>query len=159
MVCGDSMNSQGDNCLHFDIFALMQRIKPEVDVIRDILEAVPQTDFVISLARQYAERGSLSKKQLQGLHGKAIRSGNVPPARLATLEAIIRKKPTRYRSKLPLPDEDHKKDEESGRMIEAILQKYPQHKRVLFFRSKYENGEGLTASELSDLRRFMSVIG
>lgn len=129
-----------------------------MDVIKDVLEAVPQTDFIISLARQYAERGGLSKRQLQGLHGKAMKSGNVSVAKLATLEAIIRKKPTRYKTSLPLPEEKPENDEESGKMIVAILQKYPAHKRVLFFQSKYENGDALSAIELTELRRFMSVL-
>ena len=53
----------------------MQRKKPEVDVVLQILqaslEAQPSSSFLQSLLFQYQERGGLSKKQLEGLHAKA----------------------------------------------------------------------------------------
>lgn len=53
----------------------MNRIKPDVDVIMDVLKAVveaqPGSTFAQSLLNQYQERGGLSKKQLQGLLNKA----------------------------------------------------------------------------------------
>ena len=38
-----------------------------------------------------------------------------------------------------------------AQMLEAILAKYPQHKRVLFLKSKYDNNETLSATEMSEL--------
>jgi hypothetical protein len=48
----------------------MQRLKPDVDIVLDILKAVleaqPLSSFTQSLLHQYVERGGLSKKQLEG---------------------------------------------------------------------------------------------
>ncbi len=140
----------------------MQRIRPDVDVIMDVLEAVlevqPDSSFVQSLLHQYQERGGLSKKQLQGLYGKAQKISSVPPHKLATLEAIILKRPNRYKSGLPETTPLYKKDEEAGKMIDMILAKYPQHKMVLFLKSKYDNNELLSASELTELKRLSKML-
>jgi hypothetical protein len=32
--------------------------------------------------------------------------------------------------------------------------KYPQHKRVLFLKTKYDNNEVLTPADITDLKRF-----
>ncbi|MBL7732279.1 MAG: hypothetical protein JNM88_13965 [Chitinophagaceae bacterium] len=140
----------------------MRRIRPDVDIIMDVLKAVleanPASAFIQSLLQQYQERGGLSKKQLEGLYGKASRLDKIPPARLATLEAIILKKKSRQRSDLPAVAPLYTRDEDTGRIIAAILDKFPQHKRVLFFRSKYENNEPLSAAELTDLKRFEKLL-
>ena len=74
----------------------MQRLKPDVDIVLDVLKAVldaqPDSSFTRSLHHQYQERGGLSKKQLQGLLDKASRIPSIPEKKLATLEAIIKKK-------------------------------------------------------------------
>lgn len=140
----------------------MARINPDVDVVLDILKTIateqPDSTFIQSLLHQYQERGGLSKKQLQGLYGKASKSKSIAPGRLATLEAIILKKHTRFRSPLPPPTPLYEKDESTGQMINMILEKYPQHKRVLFFRSKFENNEPLTAIEISELQKFNRLL-
>lgn len=140
----------------------MSRIKPDVDIVFDLLKAVaaaqPSSTFVQSLLVQYQERGGLSKKQLQGLHGKASKISSIPPHKLATLEAIILKKPTRYRSELPKAEPLYEKDEETGRMIDAILSRYPQHKRVLYFKAKYDNNEVLSAVEATELQKFNKLL-
>ena len=85
----------------------MQRKKPEVDVVLQILqaslEAQPSSSFLQSLLFQYQERGGLSKKQLEGLHAKAKKNPHLPAAKLATLEAEILKRPNRYKSEKPAP--------------------------------------------------------
>jgi len=140
----------------------MNRIKPDVDIIKDILETVmlakPEAEFVQSLHRQYVERGGLSKKQLEGLYSKASRVPSVPVNKLATLEAIILKRPTRQKSELPVNTPLYNKDEHTGRLINDILQKYPEHKRVIFLQVKYENNEVLTSTEISDLERFHKLL-
>jgi hypothetical protein len=141
----------------------MQRLKPDVDIVLDILKAVleaqPLSSFTQSLLHQYQERGGLSKKQLQGLHGKALKIKTISPGKLATLEAIIMKRPTRDKSALPATEPLYKKDEGTGIMIETILGKYPQHKRVLFLKSKYDNNELLSVTELAELQRFYKLTG
>jgi hypothetical protein len=138
------------------------RKKIDVDIIKDILEAAqaayPNSVFVQSLARQYEERGGLSKKQLEGLFGKARKIKGLPPGKLATLEAMILKRPTRYKSAPPPPKPLYTKDEKTGELIGAILAKYPQHKRVLFFQSKYNNNESLSAAELAELEKFQKLL-
>jgi hypothetical protein len=140
----------------------MQRIRPDVDIVKDVLEAVlaasPGSEFVQSLLFQYQERGGLSKKQLQGLFSKAQKIDSIPPGKLATLEAIILKKPNRYKSDLPGATPLYEKDEKVGEMIKTILQKYPEHKRVIFFQTKYENNEPLSSTELMELERFCKVL-
>lgn len=140
----------------------MDRKKPDVDVIKDVLiaarAAYPDSVFIQSLSLQYEERGGLSKKQLEGLFQKASRIKTIPPARLATLEAVILKKPTRYKSTAPPPAPLYEKNETAGQMIEEILARYPQHKRVLFFRMKYDNNEVLSATDMTELEKFYKLL-
>jgi hypothetical protein len=74
---------------------MQQKKKVGVDVILDVLKetlaANPESDFIKSLLFQYQERGGLSKKQLEGLLGKASKVVSISEAKLATLEAIILK--------------------------------------------------------------------
>ena len=140
----------------------MQRLKPEVDIVQDILKAVlvaqPHSSFTQSLLNQYQERGGLSKKQLEGLYSKATKVKDIPPGKMATLEAIILRKHSKHKSELPAPAPLYVKDEEAGIMINAILVKYPEHKRVLFLKSKYDNNEVLTAAEIADLQKFNKLL-
>lgn len=140
----------------------MQRKKPDVDIIKDVLlaaiAAMPKSAFLVSLLQQYEERGGLSKKQLQGLVGKASKLGQIPQARLATLEAMILKKPGKFRSAPPPPTPLFTKNAESGAMIEAILSRFPGHKRVLFFKSKYDRNEVFTPAEMTDLKRLHNLL-
>jgi hypothetical protein len=140
----------------------MYRKKPDVDIINDVLkasrEAYPNSSFVQSLSLQYEERGGLSKKQLEGLYKKAEKIKTIPPNWLATLEAEILKRPTRFKSAPPPPKPLYERDERTGAIIEGILKKYPQHKRVLFFQSKYQNNESLSAAELAELEKFQKLL-
>jgi len=142
----------------------MYKQKPGIDIIGKILDALyrhnPDALFVMSLMHQYEDRGSLSKKQLQGLYQKASSVEGIPANWLGTLEAIILKMPTRYKSvEAIVPSPIYQKDEEAGKLITAILTKYPQHKRVLFLRSKYENNEMLGAAEIDELKKFAKLPG
>jgi hypothetical protein len=140
----------------------MNQPKDRLDIINDVLEecilAYPLSSFIISLYKQYQQRGSLSKKQLQGLYGKASKIEQLPPGKLATIEAIIKRMPTRYKSELPEIKPLFEKDESMGKLISEILAKYPQHKRVLYLQTKYENNEVLTAADVSDLKRFKALL-
>lgn len=136
--------------------------KKEVDIVNAVLEdcilAYPVSSFVISLYKQYMQRGSLSKKQLEGLHSKASKIENIQQNKLATLEAIIKKMPTRNKSELPENKPMFEKDESVGKIITTILEKYPQHKRVLFLRSKYENNDLLSTAETGELKKFEKLL-
>lgn len=140
----------------------MFRKKIDVDVVKDILDAAlaayPDSTFIKSLSQQYEERGGLSKKQLEGLHAKASKVQSMPVGKLATLEAMILKRPNRFKSEPPPPKPLYTKDERVGELIDAILAKFPQHKRVVFFQSKYSNNESLTASEITELEKFSKLL-
>lgn len=141
---------------------MIQRKKPDVDIVKDILEAVleaqPASSFVQSLSFQYEERGGLSKKQLEGLLKKAIKIGTIAPGKLATLEAVLLKRPNRFKSAPPAPKPLFTRDEKVGTLIDTILAKYPQHKRVLFFLNKFKNNETLSAIEVTELEKFHKLL-
>lgn len=140
----------------------MQNKNAEVDIVNEVLEecilAYPVSPFIISLYQQYQKRGSLSKKQLQGLHSKASKIEKLLPSKLATLEAVIKKMPTRFKSELPETKPLFEKDKTVGDIIEQILTKYPQHKRVLFYKTKYDNNEIISAIEIDELKKFKQVL-
>lgn len=134
----------------------------EIDIVNDVLEeciiAYPVSSFIISLYKQYRTRGSLSKKQLQGLYSKATGIENIAHNKLATLEAVIKKMPTRYKSELPANTPLFERDLETGEIIEEILTINPLHKRVLFLKAKYNNNEALTYLEKSELIKFAKLL-
>jgi hypothetical protein len=141
----------------------MQLKKPDVDIILDVLKACieryPESTFVNSLHQQYLERGFLTKKQLEGLHSKAGKAAHLlPPGKLATLEAIIKKLPTRQKSEAPAnPSPIYEESIPVRIFIAAILEKQPGHKRVLEFKAKYDTHTPLTRNELTELQKFYKL--
>ena len=140
----------------------MKKIIPDVDVIMDVLKqaqaAYPESTFINSLLLQYQQRGGLSKKQLEGLHSKASRIKTISPGKLATVQAIILKKHTNHRSTVSKSITLEPTDTTTAKLVEEILLKYPQHKRVLFFRMKYDNREILSAAEKTELEKFHKLL-
>lgn len=141
----------------------MENKRPGIDIVNEVLEACilayPVSSFVISLYKQYISRGWLTKGQLQGLYSKAQNISDLSPGKLASLEAMINKMPNRTKSEAPTEAAPlYQKDESIGQQLSAILAKYPQHKRVLFLQSKYNNNEPLSATDLADLKRFSRMI-
>ncbi len=134
----------------------------DIDVLLDILKQMvnthPGSGFVNSLYEQYCNRGGLSKKQLEGLYAKAVKSGSIPQNKLATLEAIIKKKPTRERAAASIQNIEPTKDEVTGKLLTDILIKYPQHKRVLFLKMKYDNNENLSLAETGEVQKFSKLL-
>ena len=128
------------------------------EVLEECILAYPVSSFIISLYKHYLKYGTLSKKQLEGLLAKATQANTIAPGKLATLEALIKKMPTRYKSEAPPPTPLYQKEDSVGQQIEAILAKYPQHKRVLFLQAKFRNNEPLTSVELGDLKRLKSML-
>jgi len=143
-------------------FNAMQRKKLDVDIILDVLKetlaANPTSTFTASLLQQYELRGNLSKKQLEGLYHKASKVDTIAVGKIATLQAIILKKPMKYKSPLPQPTPLYTKDETVGNYITAILQKYPQHKRVVFLNAKYNNNEPFNTAETDEIKRFFKLL-
>ena len=134
----------------------------DIDVLLDILKQMvsthPGSGFVNSLYEQYCNRGGLSKKQLEGLYAKAVKSGSIPQNKLATLEAIIKKKPTRERAAAGIQNIEPTRDEVTGKLLTDILIKYPQHKRVLFLKMKYDNNENLSLAETGEVQKFSKLL-
>ncbi len=141
----------------------MHRIKPDLDIILDILKqslvAYPASKFVESLLYQYQERGSLSKKQLEGLLSKASNVKLLSPGKLATLEAIILKMPNREKAPASKSggNQPAKEDLLESQLTEILI-KYPQHKRVLFIKLKFYNKEPLSTLEKSEVERFHKLL-
>ncbi len=140
----------------------LHRINPDIDIVADIIEAVlgarPDDAFCKSIRIQYMERGGLSKKQLEGLQGKAVRIDGIPLGKLATLEAIIKKKHVTHRSEATITATVKTNDEAAGKMIAEILEKYPQHKRVILFSSMFNKDGELPLIEKEELARFYKLL-
>ena len=76
----------------------MNEVNITLDILKAMVQAHPESVFINSLYQQYCNRGGLSKKQLEGLYSKASKTAGISPNKLVTLEAIIKKKPTRERA-------------------------------------------------------------
>lgn len=129
-----------------------------LDILNTMLKAHPASVFINSLHQQYCNRGGLSKKQLEGLYSKAAKTTGIPVHKLATLEAIIKKKPTRERSAASIRTTQPTKDMATGLLLDTLLEKYPQHKRLIFLRSKYDHNETLTSFEIAEVQRFHKLL-
>lgn len=137
--------------------------KRKVDVIDKVLEACYQYNkdalFVMSLMHQYEERGSLSKKQLEGLVQKAKKVQDIPVGWIAAVEAIILKMPTR--DKTPVNQHkpvDQNPEEQWQQLATAILEKYPQHKRVIYLDAKLKQRTALSVIEQQELEKFHRLL-
>ena len=134
----------------------------EVNIILNILETLrienPDVVFINSLHHQFCNRGGLSKKQLEGLYAKADKSVIISTGKLATLEAIIKKKPTRYKSEIVLKAPEPEKINDVEPLLKLILEKYPQHKMALFLHSKCKHNDALTEPEIAEIKRLAKVL-
>ena len=134
----------------------------ELNIILTILESLrkenPDHTFIHSLWIQYCNRGGLSKKQLEGLYLQAKKSSLISSAQLATLEAIIKKKPNRYKSEVikKLPEE--KKDTLLEAWVNQLLEKYPNHKVGLLMESKIKHHDPISDKEKSELNRLIKIL-
>jgi hypothetical protein len=140
----------------------MIKKKQGIDIIDKILDACykhnPDALFIMSLMHQYEERGSLSKKQLEGLYLKAQKVTDMPPNWLATLEAEILKRPNRDKTTPTINKPLYVKDDGIEKMIDAILAKYPQHKRVVFLQTKFSNNEAMSVDEKKEIEKFHKLL-
>jgi len=134
----------------------------KLDIIDKVLSACYAHNkdalFVMSLMHQYEERGSLSKKQLEGLFLKAQKVPEMPPNWLATLEATILKMHTKEKAPALINTPMFQQDEELGKKMEAILAKYPQHKRIVFLYARYTKREQFTAVEKAEIEKFYKLL-
>lgn len=140
----------------------MSPSKQRLDIISKILDTCyrhnPDALFIMSLMHQYEERGSLSKKQLEGLYQKALKVPDMPVNWLATLQATINKMHTREKAPATSNSPLFLRDEAIGSKMAAILQQYPQHKRVIFLYSKYQKNELLLPAETAEIEKFYKLL-
>jgi hypothetical protein len=136
----------------------MSEVNILFDILKELQQAHSTSTFVNSLYQQYCERGGLSKKQLEGLYNKAVKAESLSHGKLATLEAIIKKKPTRERAPATKQIVTPIIDIATGEMLQEILVKYPQHKRILFLRSRYDNNEHLTPAEIDEVKKLHKLL-
>jgi hypothetical protein len=129
-----------------------------LDILKEMVKAHPDSGFIGSLYQQYCNRGGLSKKQMEGLHSKATKTEGISQSRLATLEAIIKKKPTREKAAATIQASLPVRDETVGKILADILAKYPGHKRVLFLRSKFDHNENISAAETAEIQKFSKML-
>ena len=140
----------------------MMQKNQKIDVIEKLLTLCYEHNkdalFIMSLMHQYEERGSLSKKQLEGLLLKAQKIKEIPAHQIAAVEAIVLKMPTRDKTPInkTAASIDPIKDSITAALIKAdqILSHYPAHKQVQLFHSKLTNGHPLSAQEQSELDKF-----
>lgn len=127
------------------------------ELLEDCLMAFPVHGLLISLYQQYQRRGFLTKKQLQALHIKACQAPHIAPGKLATLEALINKMPNRFKSEKPDLPPEVDETAECRALIDEVLSRYPQHKRVLYFLSRLDARQPLSATEVTELKRFHTL--
>jgi hypothetical protein len=129
-----------------------------LDILNKMKELHPESVFVNSLYNHYCNRGGLSKKQLEGLLDKARKTPQISHGHIATLEAIILKKPTRERAAPTITAAPPQKDIMLEKMLNDILEKYPQHKRVLFMHSKFVKNEAISVLETEEIKKFYKLL-
>lgn len=129
-----------------------------LDVLTKMKELHPASSFINSLHNQFCNRGGLSKKQLEGLLDKMRSTPEISQAKIATVEAIILKKPTRERAKPTINAAPVIKDETLGKMMEGILAKYPLHKRILFLKSRYDKNEAISLTETEEVKKLHKLL-
>lgn len=146
----------------FYVFSFLYSMKQRIDVIEKVLNACyqhnPDALFIMSLMHQYEERGSLSRKQLQGLLLKAQKVKDMPPNWLATLEATILKMPVREKAAASQTATKPATPSKEAALIEQILAKYPQHKAILHLQQKLQQQQSLTPPEQTELERFARLL-
>ena len=138
----------------------------KIDVIDKLLSLCYEHNkdalFIMSLMHQYEERGSLSKKQLQGLLLKAQKIKEIPAHQIAAVEAIVLKMPTRDKTPVqkttPAISEAEAQIAAALAQTEQILAVYQSHKQVLLLRSKLMSYQSLTTQEQADLNKFVKIL-
>lgn len=130
------------------------------DIVNEVLEscilAFPTSSFIISLYKQYVQRGWLSKKQLESLHNKATKIPDLAVGKLATMEAMIKRMPNRYKSEKPLSTEAAPSQDLID--TETVLKAFPNHKGATELLAKLQGGATLLPTEKNNLKRFMALV-
>ena len=137
----------------------------DYDFLQEVFEWVfyhmpvrKDNSYIRNIYAFYKENGGLSGKQIQVLLNEIEQIEVKPPFNPATLEAIIKKKAVKYRSKLPPVTPMYQEDTESKTKLEQILAKAPQHKAAIRYMNKVNHNQELTAAEKDDINKFLAVL-
>lgn len=137
----------------------------EYDFLQEVFEwlfySMPiQKDntYIRNIYEFYQTNGGLSAKQMQVLVNEINKIDAKPPFNPATLEAIIKKKAVKYRSKLPPVTPMYTEDSESKDKLQQILAIAPQHKAAIAYMNKVNLNQELTVTEKLDIDKFLKVL-
>ena len=137
----------------------------EYDFLQEVFEWVfynmpieKDNSYIRNIYELYQNNGGLSGKQIQVLLNEIEKIPVKPPFNPATLEAIIKKKAVKYRSKLPPVTPMYTEDTESKQKLQQILGMAPQHKAAIKYMNKVNLNQELTAAEKEDINTFLNFL-
>ena len=137
----------------------------EYDFLQEVFEWVfynmpiqKDNSYIRNIYEFYQNNGGLSGKQIQVLLNEIEKIEVKPPFNPATLEAIIKKKAIKYRSKLPPVTPMYTEDSESKDKLQQILAIAPQHKAAIAYMNKVNLNQALTQIEKEDINKFLKLL-
>ena len=137
----------------------------EYDFLQEVFEWVfynmpiqKDNSYIRNIYEFYQNNGGLSGKQIQVLLNEIEKIEVKPPFNPATLEAIIKKKAVKYRSKLPPVTPMYTEDSESKDKLQQILAIAPQHKAAIAYMNKVNLNQALTPVEKEDINKFLKLL-
>jgi hypothetical protein len=137
----------------------------EYDFLQEVFEWIfynmpiqKDNTYIRNIYEFYQNNGGLSGKQIQVLLNEIAQIEVKPPFNPATLEAIIKKKAVKYRSKLPAATPMYKEDTESKEKLEQILAIAPNHKTATLYLNKLKLNQELTGAEKDEINKFLSLV-
>ena len=145
-------------------FFIMKK-SAEYDFLQEVFEWVfynmpiqKDNSYIRNIYEFYQNNGGLSGKQIQVLLNEIEKIEVKPPFNPATLEAIIKKKAIKYRSKLPPVTPMYTEDSESKDKLQQILAIAPQHKAAIAYMNKVNLNQALTPVEKEDINKFLKLL-
>jgi hypothetical protein len=137
----------------------------EYDFLQEVFEWVfynmpiqKDNSYIRNIYEFYQNNGGLSGKQIQVLLNEIAQIEVKPPFNPATLEAIIKKKAVKYRSRLPPVTPMYTEDTEFKEKLQQILAIAPLHKAAIKYMNKVTLNEELTNTEKDDINKFLKLL-
>jgi hypothetical protein len=137
----------------------------EYDFLQEVFEWVfynmpieKDNSYIRNIYEFYQNNGGLSGKQIQVLLNEIDKIQVKPPFNPATLEAIIKKKAVKYRSKLPAVTPMYTEDTGSKQKLQQILDIAPQHKAAIKYMNKVNLNQELTTTDKEDINTILSFL-
>ncbi|MHA4846819.1 hypothetical protein ACX0G7_21815 [Flavitalea antarctica] len=137
----------------------------EYDFLQEVFEWVfynmpieKDNTYIRNIYEFYQNNGGLSGKQIQVLLNEIEKIPVKPPFNPATLEAIIKKKAVKYRSKLPPVTPMYTEDTETKQKLQQILDMAPQHKAAIRYMNKVNLNQELSVTEKEDINTVLNFL-